>query len=60
MVFNLAKKILYTASMALLLPHLIKQTTWRGRKIFLARKKTGMPGSEKRDSNKIVQIRHGM
>jgi hypothetical protein len=41
MVFNLAKKILYTASMALLLPCLIKQTTWRGRKIFLARKKNG-------------------
>jgi hypothetical protein len=41
MVFNLAKKILYTASMALLLPHLIKQTTWRGRKIFLARGKNG-------------------
>ena len=37
------------------LPRHIKQTAWRGRKIFLAMKKSQPPAIKNHDSNKILQ-----
>jgi hypothetical protein len=41
------------------MPHKTNDMAWE-ENFPREEKKTGMPGSEKRDSNKIVQIRHGM